>query len=278
MAWQDKDGASPLGTSPTEEVKHTFDLPVKLRVRGVAQPVQGTLLHIAISGCRVHAPVSMERGTGLSFEWRLSNGKLLDVAGVVAARYAPKNGGAGFEYAMALDAMSEDESDALEREAGLLVRSASARSYDTALVDISQFMNYRVPDDVRVSYRVDNPRTFGIGNACDITGNALRLNCADALRANETVHLAVRLPDMVLSVHRGSDDELVTAPMGTHQVPRKVLRQPFQEIQVSGRVVATVKDSKRRSAYEIELLEVNGLARQELARYIHASQLARFKK
>lgn len=262
----------------SEEIKRTFDLPVKMRIRGTADSVQATLLHIAISGCRLRASAAMERGTGLSFEWRLSNGKLLDVAGVIAAQYPPKNGSGGWEYAVALEPMSDADSEALASEAALLVRNASARSYDTALVDISQFTNYRVPLDVRVSYRIDNPRTFGIAEACDITGNALRLHCNETLRARETLHLAVRLPDGVLSVHKGDGEELVTAPTGEGQVPRKVLRQPFKEIQLSGRIVGTVKDSKRRDAYEVELIEVNPVARQELARYIHASQLARFKR
>lgn len=260
------------------EVKHTFDVPVKMRVRGDAQVYSSTLLHIAISGCRLLATVALERGAGLSFEWRLSSGKLLNVAGVIAARYAPKNGGRGYEYAVALEPMAGEESSALAKEAEMLVRSASARSYDTALVDISQFLNYRVPDDVVVHFRIDNPRVFGIGRACDVTGNALRLWCDERLLMNQAVHLAVRLPDVVLNVHKGRDDELVTAPMGTAQVPRKVLRQPFQEIQLSGRVAGSVKDSKRRDAYDIDLLDLNALARQEIARYIHASQLARLRK
>jgi|SRR5579872_1138162 len=277
MAWQGKDGDAPQST-PAEAVKHTFDVPITMRVRGAAEPVPAMLLHIAISGCRLHAKMIMERGTGLSFEWRLSNGNVLNVAGVVAARYATKDGAAGFEYAVALDPMMEDESNALAKEAAKLVRSASARSYDTAVVDISQFLNYRTPDDVKVSYRIDNPRTFGIGTACDITGNALRLCCTETLKANEAVFLAVRLPDVVLNVHKGPDDELVTAPMSSKQIPRKMLRKPFQEIQLRGRVVASVKDSKRRDAYEIELQGIDSLARQEIARYIHASQLARIKK
>lgn len=274
MAYQIKGEAAP----PAEEVKQTFDVPVRMRRRGEVTPITATLLHIALSGSRLRAPVEMERGTALSFEWRLSNGKLLNVAGVVAARYTPRNGAPGFEYAVALETMPEEEANALSEEAELLVRSASARSYDTALVDISQFLNYRVPDDVTVSYRIDNPRTFGIGSACDITGNALRLRCNETLRIKEAIHIAVRLPDVVLNVHKGSDDELVTAPSGTGQVPRKVLRRPFQEIQLSGRVTARVKDSKRRDAFEIALEDLDQLARQEIARYIHASQLARFKR
>ena len=260
------------------EVKHTFDVPVKMRVRGDEQVYPSTLLHIAISGCRLFSTIALERGSALSFEWRLANGKLLDIAGVVAARYAPKNGARGYEYAVALEPMAHEESLALAKEAELLVRSASARSYDTALVDISQFLDYRVPDDVKVHYRIDNPRMFGIGRACDVTGKALRLWCDERLVNGQAIHLAVRLPDVVLSVHKGRDDEMVTAPMGTAQVPRKVLRQPFQEIQLSGRVAGTVKDSKRRDAYEIELLDLDALARQEIARYIHASQLARLRK
>lgn len=272
------DGASPSDSAAPEQIKHTFDVPIRMRVRSCPDPVAATLLHIAVSGCRILAAQEMERGTALSFDWRLSNGKLLNVAGVVAARYAPKTQTPGFEYAVALEPMPEDDIDALAAEAALLVRSASARSYDTALVDISQFTNYRVPDDVTVSFRIDHPKTFGIGRACDITGNALRFTCNETLRPNEAVHFAVRLPDVVLNVHKGSDDELVTAPMSTARVPRKVLRRPFTEIQVSGRVVGAVKDSKRRQAYEIELVDVQGIARQELARYIHASQLARFKR
>lgn len=260
------------------DVKATFDVPVKMRVRGALLAASATLLHIAISGCRLRASAVMERGTALSFEWRLSDGKLLDIAGVVAARYPTRNGAPGYEYAVALEAMAQDDTEALEKEAEQLVRSASAKSYDTALVDISQFLNYRVPDDVTVSFRIDNPRTFGIASACDITGNALRLRCSETLRANETVHLAVKLPDVVLNVHKGRDDELVTAPMSTQQVPRKALRRPFQEIQMSGRVSGVVKDSKRRDAYEIEFLDLNSVARQEIARYIHASQLARMKR
>ncbi len=276
MARLNKDGASPP-PARVETIKQTFDLPVKVRARGIADPLQAMLLHIAVSGARMQMSVQLERGTALSFEWRLSNGKLLTVAGAVAARYALQNGNS-FEYAVALEAMPADESEALANEAAMLVRSASARSYDTALVDISQFLNYRVPDDVNVSYRIDNPRRFGIGRACDVTGNALRLSCNEMLRLNETVYLALRLPDVVLGVHKGRDDELVSAPMGDRRVPRKLLRRPFEEIQLRGRVAATVKDSKRRDAYEVELLEVDALGRQEIARYIHASQMARIKK
>ncbi len=276
MATQGMDAPGP---SPAlQDVKHTFDVPIRMRVRGEAQPIPATLLHIAISGCRISNSVRMERGTALSFEWRLSDGRLLNIAGVVAARYDLRDPARGYEYAVALEAMPEDEARLLSKEAEQLVRSAAARSYDTALIDISQFMNYRVPDDVKVTYRIDNPRTFGIGRACDMTGNALRFWCAETIRPNEVIHIAARLPDVVLNVHKGRDDELVTVPMGARQVPRKLLRQPFQDIQLSGRIMDRCKDSRRRDAYEVSLFDLNPLARQEIARYIHASQLARLKR
>jgi hypothetical protein len=210
----------------------------------------------------------------------LSDGKKLTLSGVVAARYAPRNGGVGFEYAVALERIPGPEADALAREAAMLERkSASARSYDTSLVDISQFTGYRVPNDFVITYRVDDPRVGSrIGQACDVTGNALRLRASEQLRTGQILSLQFRLPESVLDVHKGKDDELVVGPHGYRRVPRKYLRRPFEELRLRGRVAATVKDSQGRNAYEVELLDVSGLAREEIARYIHASQLARIKK
>jgi hypothetical protein len=92
------------------------------------------------------------------------------------------------------------------------------------------------------------------------------------------VSLQLRLPDGVLEIHKGKDDELVVGPHGYRRVPRKYLRRPFEELRLRGRIAGTAKDSQGREAYEVELLEVNGLAREEIARYIHASQLARIKR
>src|SRR5579884_1046898 len=99
------------------DVRHTFDVPVKMRVRGALLPASATVLHIAISGCRLRASALMERGTALSFEWRLADGRLLTLAGVVAARYPTRNGAPGYEYAIALEPLAPDDSDALQKEA-----------------------------------------------------------------------------------------------------------------------------------------------------------------
>lgn len=260
--------------------KPAFDVPVKLRIRGVAEPVQATLLHIALAGARLRCWMLMERGSGLSFEWRLSDGRALQLAGTVAARYASRNGGVGFEYAVALDKLPEGDADALAREAAMLQRrSASARSYDTSLVDISQFTGYRVPDDFSLTYRGDDRRSVTrIAQACDVTGNGLRLRCDERLREGQELILNLRLPDGVLGVHQGDDNELVTGPFGYRRVPRRYLRRAFADLKVRARVLSAVKDSKRRPAYELQFVNVDGLAREEIARYIHASQLSRLKR
>lgn len=269
-------GKPPLVESP----KAVFDIPIKFRLRGVAEPVHATLLHIALAGARLRSWMLMERGTAISFDWRLSDGRAIELNGVVAARYAPRNGGVGFEYAVALEQLPEADADALAREAAMLQRRASsARSYDTSLIDISQFTGYRVPEDFSITYRLEDPRLNARNAyACDVTGNALRLRCDEALKVNQVLTLNVRLPDSILDVHTGGDDDLVVGPFGYRRVPRKYLRRPFQELKLRARVVASVHDSKRRSAYEMELLEVDGLAREEIARYIHASQLNRLKR
>lgn len=281
MAWLgDKKRQSAAQPAQADNTKHAFDVPVKIRPRGVAEPVAATLLHIALSGCRLRSWMLLERGSALSFDWRLSSGKVVALHGVVAARYAPRNGGVGFEYAVALEPIPEADGDALAREAAMLARkSSSARSYDTSLVDISQFTGYRVPNEFSVAYRPDDPRIGAkIGQGCDVTGNAIRLRCGDQLRSNQILILHFRLPDGVLAIHRGKDDELVVGPHGYRRVPRKYLRRPFEELKLRGRVLSALKDAQRRDVYEIELLEVSGLAREEIARYIHASQLASLRR
>lgn len=278
MAWLSNSKPAPE-SKPAESARATFDVPVKFKLRGITEPVSGTLLHIAVAGARLRTWMRMDRGTAVSFDWRLSDGRALTLNGVVAAQYAPRNGGVGFEYAIALEAMPESDADALAKEAAMLQRRASsARSYDTSLVDISQFTGYRVPEDFAVSYRTDDPRESARSAlGCDLTGNAMRLRCEETLKVNQPLTLTFRLPDTLLGVHKGKDDDLVPGPFGYRRVPRKYLRRPFQELKLRARVVGALRDSQRRPAYEVELLEVDGLAREEIARYIHASQLARLK-
>lgn len=280
MAWL-SNKSRPAAAPQPEQKTYAFDVPVKLALRGVAEPVQATLLHIALSGCRLRSWMTMERGTALAFDWILADGRTLRVAGTVAARYAPRNGGVGFEYAVALEPLAERDADALAREAAMLQRrSSSARSYDTSLVDISQFTGYRVPGDFALKYRASADLRIGpkIAQACDVTGNGLRMRCAEPLREGQEVVLQLRLPDDVLRVHQGNDDDLVAGPMGYRRVPRKYLRRPFVELKLRARVVGAVKDGKRRDAYEMQFLDIDGLAREELARYIHASQLGRLQR
>lgn len=280
MSWLSQKSQAHARTGARSEIHHSFDVPVKLRLPGSQQPVQATLLHISVSGCRIRCWMPLERGAGLSFDWRLENGKVLALTGAVAARYAPRNGGVGFEYAVALEELPEADADTLAREAAILTRRvASARSYDTSLVDISQFTGYRVPDDFALAYRADDIRAIQkIGRACDVTGNGLRMRSEQKLCAGEVLILQFTLPDHVLHVHKGKDGELVTGPLGYRRMPRKYLRRPFAQLKLKARVLGTVKDSRRRDAYEVQFLEADGMAREELARYIHASQLSTIKR
>jgi hypothetical protein len=260
--------------------KHTFDVPVNIRVRGIQTPVQATLMHVALAGCRLSSWVHLERGARVCVEWRLSDGRLLVVEGAVASRYSPRHGTAAPEYAVAFDKIAHEEADALAREAAMLTqKTAAARSFDTSLIDISQFTGYRVPDDFVVAYRSDDPRAVRKrGHACDVSSNGLRIRCEQPLRVDETIVLYFALPEHVLRVHKGKDDEWVLGPFGHRRMPRKYLRRPFQDLTITARVTARVKDSRRRDAYEVQFLNADGIVREELARYIHASQLANIKR
>jgi hypothetical protein len=250
MAWFNRNAPSSDGQKSQRNVtKHTFDVPVKLRVRSSAEPLQGTVLHIAVGSCRVRSWMSLERGTAVSFDWILSDGKTLQLNGAVAARY-PATEGVGFEYAIALEKVPEDDADALARDAALLARrTAAARSFDTSIVDVSQFTGYRVADDFPIAYRTEGARTTSsIGRACDVMGYGLRMRCEHRLRAGEIVNLQFTLPT------------------------RNQERRRHPQLSVKAKVLGTIKDSRRRDAYELQFIDTDGVVRVELARYIYAAQ------
>lgn len=214
----------------------------------MAEPLQATVLHIAVASCRLRSWMSLERGTALSFDWRLSAGKLLQLNGAVAARY-PARSGVGFEYAVALEALPEADADALARDLAALVRRAVARGFDTSIVDVSQFTGYRVADDFPIAYRVEGARAASsIGRACDVTGSGLRMRCEHRLRAGEILSLQFTLP------------------------ARAKERRAHPQISVKAKVLGTVKDSRSRDAYELQFVDTDGVVRVELGRYIYAAQ------
>lgn len=254
MAWLNGNGPKEPGQKPSRDViKHTYDIPIKLRVRSMSEPLVATLLHIAVGGCRMRSWMSLERGTALAFDWRLMDGNVLQLAGAVAARY-PSRSGVGFEYAVALEQLPEADADALARDAAALARrTAAARSFDTSIVDVSQFTGYRVADDFPIAYRTDGARaSSSIGRACDVMGSGLRMRCEHRLRAGEIVNVQFTLPT------------------------RNGARRP--QLSVRAKVLGTVKDSRRRDAYELQFVDIDGIVRAELGRYIHTAQASAAKQ
>ena len=281
MAWLSKKQADSLrSAAPASDTgRPSFDVPVRIRIRGVQEPVQATLLHLCVTGGRLRCWMLMERGTAVSFDWQAGDRKI-GLYGTVAARYPARAGTTGFEYAVALEALARADADVIARDAALLTRkSAAARAYDTSLVDISGFTGFRVPGDLPVAFRTEEMRVGtrpAVG--CDVNGGGMRLRCNDELRDAQLLTLQFRLNDDVLRVHQGRDDEMVVGPMGYRRMPLRSLRRPFEELRLKARVTGRTTDSKNRAAYEIQFVEVDGLAREELARYIHAAQLQSLKK
>lgn len=250
MAWFNRDASSAKGPNAQRNVvKHTFDIPVKVRVRSMSEPLQATVLHIAIGNCRMRSWMSLERGTAVAFDWQLRDGKTLHLNGTVAARY-PASSGVGFEHAIALEQLPDADADALARDlAALSRRTAAARNFDTCLVDVSHFTGYRVADDFPIAYRNEGTRaSASVGRACDVMGSGLRMRCEHRLRAGEILSLQFTLP--VLANERR--------------------RHP--QLSVKAKVLGSVKDSRRRDAYELQFVDTDGTVRVELARYIHAAQ------
>jgi hypothetical protein len=49
-------------------------------------------------------------------------------------------------------------------------------------------------------------------------------------------------------------------------------RRRHPQLNVKAKVLGTIKDSRRRDAYELQFVDTDGVVRVELARYIYAAQ------
>jgi hypothetical protein len=257
MGWLSQKTTNEAAKTSAHPEKYGFDVSVGLRLRGMGAPVQATVMHIALAGCRLRSWMHMERGTAVGFDFPLPDGRVISVNGVVESARQVQNG-VGHEYMVALEPLPDDQADALSRESARLARhSAASRSYDTTLVTASHFAGARVARDFSIAYRVSDPRaTQRIGTGCDVNGIGLRLICNEQLREGEVLTLQFTLP------HPG------------HHTHRKFAAQ----VKVKARVARCIKDSRKRDAYDLDFVEIGGMAREEISKYIHAHQNSKTKQ
>lgn len=260
------------------------DLPVLLNVTGIRLPVNAAIVNVSVSGCRLRSWVAIERDARIAFDWP-REGVDLRLAGSIVMRQSSEEG-AAFEYGIVFEGLLPAEADLLAREIHeaqrreALNRSMQAKALHVKPADVNNRRSaYRARSEFPVEVTFEEPRPAMIKvTAIDISSGGLRVVSEKQLKPGDEVTVRFRLPDGVLKIFpAGVQEEIVNTPFG----PRKHThnrRRPFEEIRIRSRVAAQLEDWDGKPAFGIAFVELDVYTREEIARFIHAVQLAELRE
>lgn len=250
--------------------RQSVDLPVQVDVRGIRLPINATIVDVSVTGCRIRSWIALERNANVSFDWPTQT-LLLRLAGTVAQR-RPSNEGEAFEYGVTFTGLLPAQSDLLaaeiieaqRREA--FNRAQRAAAMEVKPSDLNRRAAYRAnvefPLQLTFAERPGAPLAV---TASDISAGGLRVSCERELAVNDEIEVRFRLPGEVLRIFPAHVEEL------------RKQRRPFEEMRIRSRVASRLGDPEGKPAYGIAFVEVDAYTREEIARFIHAVQLAELR-
>jgi hypothetical protein len=252
----------------------SLEVPTLLFARGIS-PVKAVVEHITAAGCSLRTVVLLDRGSSVEFDFAIPDQPTVHVRGRVAMRVGK---GPRFVYHLALDAMRPAESDALAYvTAKLHTRQARARRMERVIgklptTDGLVRAAVRVASEFPISYRTAK-EPHRSAKAGDVSTGGLSMTCSHALLDAEMVELRFTLPSDVLDVH---PEQTAILDITTRAVRRERadLRRPFEEMTVYARIVSHRAIAGGHYGYGVKFVNLDRSTRDELARYVHAVDLA----
>jgi len=154
-------------------------------------------------------------------------------------------------------------------------RLAMARSTDSPVAGFTRARSRRA--DMRVlarfpiAYR-ESEAEFKDGKAGDVSAGGLLMTCDEKLTPGD-LELRFTLPSMALEIY----------PQETHSIdlrkhPTTPLRseagRPFEEMHIGGRIVMHRRLGLGKYVYGLAFMAIDTYQREEIARYVHAVDLA----
>ena len=282
MSWFTRRSAS--FTEAEDQRRHfrqSIELPIALSVEGLPAEVFGTLVNISETGCRFRSLILLERNRAVEFELRRPSLASIPLRGRIVTRRFPPHGG-GYEYGVDFDLTSADEREHLRKTiVDMQRRAGAARANErgTILSDeksAQRRKSLRASVSFPIRYRLEG-RASAVGEASDISMGGLRLACERPLPNGALLELRFTLPPDVLSVYPPASERLEISPFGPRQVRIPDNRRPFEEMTVRGRVVTPFGRKGTRESYGIQFMDIDGYQREEIARFTHATQLAKLR-
>lgn len=282
MSWFTRRSASfTEAENQRRHFRQSIELPIALSVEGLPAEVFGTLVNISETGCRFRSLILLVRSRRVNFELRRPSAPSIPLRGRIVTRRFPPHGG-GYEYGVDFDLAAPEEREHLHKVIVDLQRrvgAARANERGTIVTDENSAQrrkSMRAAVTFPIRYRLEG-RASAIGEASDISMGGLRLACEHPLPNDALLELRFTLPADVLSVYPPASERLEISPFGPRHVRIPDNRRPFEEMTARGRVVTNFGRKGSREAYGIQFMDIDGYQREEIARFTHASQLAKLR-
>lgn len=268
-------GASQPGKRQTASPTASLESVTMLVARGIA-PVHAIIEQLTTSECRLRSVALLHNDDPVEFEFAMFDSKA-KVRGRVVAR-AQK--GPRFLYNVRLVGMSSAEIDELARvlmlvhRRGAMNRSLERVQAQLPTTDGLTRKNLRVPSQFAILYRTAKEH-FKPAQAANISAGGLSMACGDALVEGMPIELKMTLPTDVLRVFPEETEVLDMRTRAVQQSSRSGMRRDFNEMLLRARVVSHQPIAPGLYSYGVEFWQVDAATREEIARYVHAVQLAK---
>lgn len=265
--------APPPGTS--------LEQPIVLSVSNLSAPIYGTLISLTGRGCRLRTAAVIDSGAIVEFDVPRSSAQPFTASGRVLRRSSMLIA-SRFEYEISFEVMGPHSSDTLARYVrDMESKAAAARSMQHAIsmiptTDRQRRVSFRAPASFAVSATILNGRSLPASGRCaDISTTGMRFLSTADIEPDTILALDFILPSEVLRVH---PEETVAIDLKMQHLRSRSTdpRRPFPPIRVQAKVVSRTSGPTYET-YGLHFTEIDGLQREEIARFAHAVQLAKIK-
>ena len=268
-------GASPSGKRQSTSAQPSIEAVTMLHARGIS-PVHAIIEQLSTSECRLRSVVLLNNDEPVEFEFAMFDARTT-IRGRVVAR-AQK--GPRFLYSIKLVGMKSAEIDELSRilmlvhRKGAMSRSLERMQQQLPTTDGLTRKAFRVPSQFSILYRTAKEE-LKIAQAANISAGGLLMTCADALVEGMAIELRITLPSDVLDVFPEETAVLDMRTRAVQHTTRSNMRREFRDMVLRARVVSHHPISPGVYSYGLEFWKIDSVTREEIARYVHAVQLAK---
>jgi c-di-GMP-binding flagellar brake protein YcgR len=262
--------------------RQSIELPIAIEVAGLPAPVYGTLVNISETGCRLRSLILVDRDRDVTFELKRQGQQAISLHGRIVTRVTPAVGG-GYEYGVTFRQMLSTDRAVLGKAIQEMQRREAATRADSRLPakrpaasSAQRRHSLRTMVGFPVRYR-PNQKAGIMAEANDVSTGGLRLICGEELAIGTSVALTFTLPSDVLWVYPRATERAEITPFGPRMIRIPDNRRPFEEMTLHGRIVSRFQPTRGREVYGVQFTDIEGYAREEIARFAHAAQLAKLR-